>query len=77
MWLSSSEVESGKLTLGDLVAINAFIVQVFTPLNTLGGSYRQIVNSFTDMEKLFELLDEKPSVTDERKRTIFCSIRSY
>jgi len=63
--LAAYQVNQGKLTIGDLVAINAYILQLYQPLGWLGTSYRMIVSSFTDMEKLFELLNENPDVKDE------------
>jgi len=64
MILAASQVKNGILTIGDLVAVNAYIIQLYTPLNWLGTSYRLIINSFTDMEKLFDLINEKPDVKD-------------
>jgi ATP-binding cassette subfamily B protein len=64
MGLAASEVSEGTLTVGELVAINAYILQLYLPLNWLGTSYRMIVNSITDLEKLFDLFDEKSDVED-------------
>ena len=47
-----------QLTLGDLVLINAFMIQLYIPLNFLGVLYREIKQSIADMEKLFSLLEK-------------------
>lgn len=60
MLLAAMGVLDGELTLGDLVAINAFAIQVFVPLNQLGGVYRELKRCFTDVERMFDIL-ETPS----------------
>eukprot|EP01118_Nematostelium_gracile_P008096 TRINITY_DN2663_c0_g1_i1.p1 TRINITY_DN2663_c0_g1~~TRINITY_DN2663_c0_g1_i1.p1 ORF type:complete len:656 (+),score=173.45 TRINITY_DN2663_c0_g1_i1:256-1968(+) len=65
MLLASHQIKEGKLSVGDLVAINAYVLQLYAPLGWLGTSYRMIVSSFTDMESLFDLLEEKPDVSDK------------
>eukprot|EP01117_Protostelium_nocturnum_P015796 TRINITY_DN6156_c0_g1_i2.p1 TRINITY_DN6156_c0_g1~~TRINITY_DN6156_c0_g1_i2.p1 ORF type:complete len:544 (+),score=135.17 TRINITY_DN6156_c0_g1_i2:367-1998(+) len=57
-------VNKGTLSVGDVVAIVAYVSQVYAPLSRLGTSYRMITNAFTDIEKLFDLLAEKPDVQD-------------
>jgi ATP-binding cassette, subfamily B, heavy metal transporter len=64
MGLSAQAVADGTLTIGQLVAINSYILQLYIPLNWLGTSYRMIVNAITDLEKLFDLFDEHSDVTD-------------
>jgi ATP-binding cassette subfamily B protein len=64
MILASQEVAAGKLTLGDLVLINAFLIQMFIPLNFLGFVYREIKNSLADMERMFSLLTQHTEVKD-------------
>lgn len=54
----------GQMTLGDFTLINAFMFQLFAPLNFLGFVYREIKASVANIERMFELLDEKPSVPD-------------
>ena len=66
MLLSVQGVLSGSLTLGDVVAINAFAVQVFIPLNQLGGFYRELKRCFTDVERMFAIL-ETPSNLSQPK----------
>jgi len=64
MILASQEVANGQLTLGDLVLINAFLIQMFIPLNFLGFVYREIKNSLADMERMFSLLTKHTEVKD-------------
>ena len=63
--LAARDVAAGELTLGDLVAINAFLIQLFIPLNFLGFVYREIKNSLADLEKMFALLDQEPDIKNE------------
>ncbi len=65
MWLASAEVVSGTLTLGDLVLINAFLIQMFIPLNFLGFVYREIKNSLADIERMFSLLAVETDIKDK------------
>ncbi len=62
--LASDGVAKGEMTIGDLVLINAYLLQLFMPLNFLGFVYREIKNSLTDMEKMFSLLRNNPDVQD-------------
>ncbi|EFA86366.1 ABC transporter B family protein [Heterostelium album PN500] len=54
----------GGFTVGDIIAINTYIAQMFQPLSWLGTSYRMIIQAFTDMENLMDLLNTKPEVDD-------------
>lgn len=63
--LAARDVAAGELTLGDLVAINAFLIQLFIPLNFLGFVYREIKNSLADLEKMFALLDQEPDIKNK------------
>src|SRR5690606_28351511 len=54
--LAAYEVQSGKMTLGDFVLVNAFMMQIFLPLNFLGFVYREIKSSMTNIERMFDLL---------------------
>lgn len=65
MWLASYRVAAGTMTLGDFVLINAFMLQLFLPLNFLGFVYREIKGSMANIEKLFQLMDVKPQVVDK------------
>ena len=64
MGLAARGVADGSMTLGDLVLVNAYLIQLFIPLNFLGTVYREIRNALTDMEKLFGLLHKAPEITD-------------
>ncbi len=64
MIMASREVVRGTMTLGDLVLVNAFLLQMFIPLNFLGFVYREIKNSLVDMERMFNLLAQGTEVKD-------------
>jgi ATP-binding cassette subfamily B protein len=64
MGLAAQGVANKTMTLGDLVLVNAYLIQLFIPLNFLGTVYREIRNALTDMEKLFGLLHKPPEITD-------------
>ena len=64
VWLAADGVVKGTMTLGDLVAVNAFLIQLYSPLNILGMAYREIKQSLTDMEKMFSLLREDEEIKD-------------
>jgi ATP-binding cassette subfamily B protein len=65
MIFASSGVVDGSLTLGDLVLVNALMLQLFVPLNTLGIVYRQITYALADMNMLLKLLDKKIEIVDK------------
>lgn len=64
VWLAADGVSKGTMTLGDLVAVNAFLIQLYAPLNFLGMAYREIKQSLTDMEKMFSLMQEHAEIQD-------------
>jgi ATP-binding cassette subfamily B protein len=64
MLLASNGVVKGELTIGDLVLINVFMLQLYMPLHFLGFVYREIKHSLVDMEKMFRLLDENREIED-------------
>jgi ATP-binding cassette subfamily B protein len=64
LWRATQGVASGALTLGDLVMINAFMIQLYIPLNFLGVLYREIKQSLTDLDKMFGLLDRDREIAD-------------
>ncbi|MBU3693886.1 MAG: ABC transporter ATP-binding protein/permease [Rhodocyclaceae bacterium] len=64
MLLAADGVVTGALTLGDLVLVNAFLLQLYLPLNFLGFVYREIKNALADMERMFDLLRQHPDVSD-------------
>lgn len=64
MVLAASDVTEGSMTLGDFVLINAFMMQIFMPLNFLGFVYREMKGALANIERLFDLLDVEPGVAD-------------
>ncbi|PYS96414.1 MAG: metal ABC transporter permease, partial [Acidobacteria bacterium] len=84
MWRAASGVVAGRLTVGDLVLVNAYLLQLSSPLFFLGMMYREVKQSITNMERLFALLDRHPDVRDlpgavplvaRRPRVSFESVR--
>ncbi len=55
----------GEMTIGDFTLVNAFMFQLFQPLNFLGFVYREIKASIANIERMFELLDQEPTVKDD------------
>ena len=64
VWRATVGVVNGSMTLGDLVLVNALMIQLYIPLNFLGVIYREIKQSMVDMEKMFTLLGEHREVAD-------------
>ncbi|MGQ3081818.1 MAG: ABCB family ABC transporter ATP-binding protein/permease [Hydrogenophaga sp.] len=64
LWRATQGVVSGELTLGDLVMVNAFMIQLYIPLGFLGVLYREIKQSLTDLDKMFVLLDKEREIAD-------------
>ena len=64
LWRATQGVVEGRMTLGDLVMINAFMIQLYIPLNFLGVLYREIKQSLTDLDKMFVLMDREREVAD-------------
>ncbi len=64
MFMAANKVASGDMTIGDLAMINAFMLQVFIPLNALGFIYREIRRMLTDVEEMFKLLEIEPKIQD-------------
>jgi len=64
LWRATQGVIDGKMTLGDLVLVNSFMIQLYIPLHFLGVIYREIKQSLADMERLFHLLDENREIAD-------------
>ncbi len=64
LWRATEGVVAGRMTLGDLVMINAFMIQLYIPLNFLGVLYREVKQSLTDLDKMFGLLEREREVAD-------------
>jgi ABC-type transport system involved in Fe-S cluster assembly fused permease/ATPase subunit len=64
MWRATAGVVAGNMTVGDLVLVNGFMLQLYVPLNFLGVIYREIKQAMADMERLFNLIEEHAEVTD-------------
>ena len=65
--MSAFDIRAGNLTIGGFVVINAYMLQLYQPLNFFGTVYREIRQSLTDMENLFTLWEEKPNLSDTDK----------
>lgn len=65
LWRATAGVLDGSMTLGDLVLVNAFMIQLYIPLNFLGVIYREIKQSLADIERMFGLMDENLEVKDK------------
>ncbi|MDX9943533.1 MAG: ABC transporter ATP-binding protein/permease [Azonexus sp.] len=64
MWRATQGVVDGTMTIGDLVLVNAFLLQLYMPLNFLGIVYREIRQALTDIERMFLLLKENREIAD-------------
>ena len=64
MVMAAAGVQQGRLTVGDFVMVNAYMLQITTPLNLLGMVYREIRQSLIDMAEMFDLLDQPAEITD-------------
>ena len=65
LWRATQGVVEGRMTLGDLVMVNAFMIQLYIPLGFLGVLYREIKQSLTDLEKMFSLMEKEREVADD------------
>ncbi|WP_427915118.1 ABCB family ABC transporter ATP-binding protein/permease [Ramlibacter sp. MMS24-I3-19] len=65
LWRATEGVVDGRMTLGDLVMINAFMIQLYIPLNFLGVLYREIKQSLTDLDRMFALMEREREVADK------------
>ncbi len=64
MIMAGFDIQNGQLTIGDFVAVNTYLLQLYLPLNFLGWVYRELRQALVDMERMFDLLDEKPDIAD-------------
>jgi len=64
LWRATQGVVDGRLSLGDLVMVNAFMIQLYIPLGFLGVLYREIKQSLTDLDKMFVLLEKEREIAD-------------
>ncbi len=64
MWRAADGVVAGRMSIGDLVLVNAFLIQLYMPLNFLGVVYREIRQALTDIERMFRLLQENREISD-------------
>ena len=64
LWRATQGVVDGRLTLGDFVMVNAFMIQLYIPLNFLGVLYREVKQSLTDLDRMFVLLEREREVAD-------------
>lgn len=64
LWRATQGVVDGRMTLGDLVMVNAFMIQLYIPLNFLGVIYREIKQSLTDLDKMFALMEREREIAD-------------
>ncbi len=64
LWRATQGVADGRMTLGDLVMVNAFMIQLYIPLNFFGVIYREIKQNLTDLDKMFTLMDREREVGD-------------
>jgi len=65
LWRATQGVVDGRMTLGDLVMVNAFMIQLYIPLGFLGVIYREIKQSLTDLDKMFTLMEKDREIADE------------
>jgi ATP-binding cassette subfamily B protein len=64
MWHAANGVVTGRMTVGDLVLVNAFLIQLYMPLNFFGVVYREIRQALTDIERMFGLLSKQREIVD-------------
>ena len=64
LWRATAGVVDGRLTIGDLVMINAFMIQLYIPLNFLGVIYRELKQNLTDLHRMFALMDRPREIAD-------------
>jgi len=66
MGMAGEDIAKGKMSIGDFVVVNTFLLQLYLPLNFLGFIYREIRQSLLDMGRMFALVDEIPDIEDKK-----------
>jgi ATP-binding cassette, subfamily B, heavy metal transporter len=66
MLIAGYGVASGRMTIGDFVMVNAYLLQLYAPLDSLGWVWRTLRQSFTDIEQMYALLNERSEVQDRK-----------
>ena len=70
MGMAGEDIANGKMSIGDFVVVNTFLLQLYLPLNFLGFVYREIRQSLLDMGRMFALVDQKPDILDKKDAKI-------
>lgn len=70
MGMAGEDIANGRMSIGDFVVVNTFLLQLYLPLNFLGFVYREIRQSLLDMGRMFALVDEKPDILDKKDAKI-------
>jgi ATP-binding cassette subfamily B protein len=65
LWRATAGVVAGHMTIGDLVMVNALLLQLYVPLNFLGVLYREVKQSMTDLERMFALIEREQEIADK------------
>ncbi len=66
MWQAAARVATGEMTIGDIVLVNAFLIQLYIPLNFLGVIYRELRQALTDIERMFGLMGQQKEIADSQ-----------
>ncbi|MCG6875395.1 MAG: ABC transporter ATP-binding protein/permease [Betaproteobacteria bacterium] len=74
MWRATAGVVAGTLTIGDLVLVNAFLIQLYIPLNFLGVLYREIKQAIADMERMFGVLEQHREIEDQAGAPVLAAV---
>jgi len=74
MWRATAGVVAGTLTIGDLVLVNAFLIQLYIPLNFLGVLYREIKQAIADMERMFGVLEQHREIEDRPGAPVLAAV---
>ena len=74
MWRATAGVVAGTMTIGDLVLVNAFLIQLYIPLNFLGVLYREIKQALADMERMFGVLEQHREIEDRPGAPVLAAV---